>query len=87
MSDRVQTIDHPIQTVYNPVDHVNEEVTDGFCHIRIEPCSNACPCSLNLADNTDAKLETMTEVLENAGSQDKWLGFNRFFDSNLRKTD
>ncbi len=43
--------------------------------------------ALNLADNTDAKLETMTEVLENAGSQDKWLGFNRFFDSNLRKTD
>ncbi len=43
--------------------------------------------ALNLADNTDAKLETMTEVLENAGAQDTWLGFNRFFDSNLRKTN
>lgn len=43
--------------------------------------------ALNLADNTDAKLETMTEVLENAGITDKWLGFNRFFDSNLRRTD
>ena len=43
--------------------------------------------ALNLADNTDAKLETMTEVLENAGTTDKWLGFNRFFDSNLRRTD
>lgn len=41
--------------------------------------------ALNLADNADAKLETMTEALENAGS-DNWLGFNRFFDSNLRKT-
>ena len=41
--------------------------------------------ALNLADNADAKLETMTEALENAGSED-WLGFNRFFDSNLRKT-
>lgn len=43
--------------------------------------------ALNMADNTDAKLETMTEVLENAGTADKWLGFNRFFDSNLRRTD
>ena len=43
--------------------------------------------ALNLADNTDAKLETMTEVLENSGENDKWLGFNRFFDSNLRRTD
>ncbi|HUM84874.1 MAG TPA: HD domain-containing protein [Lachnospiraceae bacterium] len=42
--------------------------------------------ALNLADNTDAKMETMTEVLENAGDGDTWLGFNRFFDSNLRKT-
>ena len=43
--------------------------------------------ALNMADNTDAKLETMTEVLENAGQSDVWLGFNRFFDSNLRRTD
>lgn len=43
--------------------------------------------ALNLADNTDAKLETMTEALENAGTSDKWLGFNRFFDSNIRKTE
>lgn len=43
--------------------------------------------ALNLADNLDAKLETMSEVLENASAADKWLGFNRFFDSNLRKTD
>ena len=42
--------------------------------------------ALNLADNADAKLETMTEALENAGP-DNWLGFNRFFDSNLRKTE
>ncbi len=42
--------------------------------------------ALNLADNTDAKMETMTEVLEAAGDNSDWLGFNRFFDSNLRKT-
>ncbi len=43
--------------------------------------------ALNMADNTDAKLETMTEALENAAYGEKWLGFNRFFDSNLRRTD
>ena len=42
--------------------------------------------ALNLADNTDAKLETMSEVLESASPEMEWLGFNRFFDSNLRRT-
>ena len=44
--------------------------------------------ALNLADNADAKLETMKEILsaaKNRGS-DEWLGFNRLLDSNLRKT-
>ncbi len=42
--------------------------------------------ALNLADNTDAKMETMTEIF--AGSPDtlEWLGYNRLFESNLRKT-
>ena len=41
--------------------------------------------ALNYADNTDAKLETFTELLESA--QDTgWLGFNRLFESNLRGT-
>lgn len=38
--------------------------------------------ALNLADNTDAKLESFTEVLANA-KEPGWLGFNRLFDSNL----
>lgn len=41
--------------------------------------------ALNFADNTDAKLETMREVLEGA-ENDQWLGFNRLFESNLRRT-
>lgn len=41
--------------------------------------------ALNLADNTDAKLETFTEILENTADTG-WLGFNRLFDSNLRMT-
>ncbi len=41
--------------------------------------------ALNFADNTDAKLETITEVLKNADSPD-WLGYNKFLESNVRKT-
>ncbi|MGN0505348.1 MAG: 3'-5' exoribonuclease YhaM family protein [Lachnospiraceae bacterium] len=41
--------------------------------------------ALSMADNLDAKLETMTELL--AGTEEKgWLGFQRLFDSNVRKT-
>lgn len=41
--------------------------------------------ALNHADDTDAKLETFTEILES--SQDAgWLGYNRLFESNLRRT-
>ena len=42
--------------------------------------------ALNYADNTDAKLETMREVLKGAGDNPDWLGFNRLFESNLRKS-
>ena len=41
--------------------------------------------ALNLADNTDAKLETFTEILEQS-TDTGWLGFNRLFESNLRMT-
>lgn len=44
--------------------------------------------ALNFADNTDAKLETMKEIL-NSNSQvgtDQWLGYNRLLESNVRKT-
>ncbi|MBQ2451298.1 MAG: HD domain-containing protein [Lachnospiraceae bacterium] len=39
--------------------------------------------ALTFADNTDAKLETFTELLEST-QETGWLGFNRFFESNLR---
>ena len=44
--------------------------------------------ALSLADNTDAKLETMTEILKSAQTQDEnqWIGYNRFFESSIRKT-
>ncbi len=45
--------------------------------------------AINLADNTDAKLETLTEILLGSRPQDgsEWYGFNRALDSNIRKAD
>ncbi len=42
--------------------------------------------ALNMADNTDAKLETLTEVFKAAGDKQDWLGYNRLFESNIRKS-
>ena len=39
--------------------------------------------ALNYADDTDAKLQTFTEILEN-NPEPGWIGFNRLFSSNLR---
>lgn len=41
--------------------------------------------ALNLADNTDAKLETFAEIIESANDTG-WLGYNRLFESNLKIT-
>lgn len=44
--------------------------------------------ALNFADNTDAKLQTMKEFLNSnvTATEDQWLGYNRLFESNIRKT-
>ena len=41
--------------------------------------------ALNLADNADAKMQTMTELFKDKKGND-WLGYNRLFESNIRKT-
>ena len=42
--------------------------------------------ALNLADNTDAKMETMTEFFAGAIDGSEWIGYNRLFESNIRRT-
>ncbi len=42
--------------------------------------------ALNYADDTDAKMETFKEILENNSENSDWLGYNRLFESNLRAT-
>ena len=41
--------------------------------------------ALNFADNTDAKMETFTEIFKNTDNTE-WLGYNKFLDTNIRKT-
>lgn len=44
--------------------------------------------ALNFADNTDAKIQTMTEIFSSPASEesDGWLGYNRWIESNVRRT-
>lgn len=42
--------------------------------------------ALNFADNTDAKMQTFTELLQNSNDPSAWQGFNRLLDSNVKGT-
>lgn len=42
--------------------------------------------ALNYADDTDAKMETFKEILDNNSENTGWLGYNRLFESNLIAT-
>lgn len=43
--------------------------------------------ALNYADDTDAKMQTMKEIFSApAAMSGDWIGYNRFFETNLRKT-
>jgi len=41
--------------------------------------------ALNFADCTDARMQSLTEIFKEKNTTE-WLGYNRLFDSNLRKT-
>ena len=40
--------------------------------------------ALNFADSTDAKMQTLIEIFKDKQGNE-WLGYNRLFESNLRK--
>ncbi len=42
--------------------------------------------ALSFADNMDAKMETMIEAIQSGGCNKGWLGYNRFLETNLRRT-
>lgn len=43
--------------------------------------------ALHFADNTDAKLRTFSDAIANTDEEGDWLGWQRIFDSNIRKTN
>ena len=42
--------------------------------------------ALHFADNTDAKMQTITEMLASADPKTEWLGYQRLFESNIRRS-
>ena len=42
--------------------------------------------ALSLADLTDARMETMRELIEDPSSKSEWIGYNRLMETNIRRT-
>lgn len=42
--------------------------------------------ALNFADNADAKMQTMMELFQSSEDKADWLGYNRLFESNIRRS-
>jgi 3'-5' exoribonuclease len=42
--------------------------------------------ALHLADNADAKLETITELLNSGDPKAEWMGYQRIFESNIMRS-
>ena len=42
--------------------------------------------ALHYADNTDAKLQTMTELLDSADEGAQWIGYQRLFETNIMRS-
>jgi len=42
--------------------------------------------ALSMADNLDAKMETIKELFESKDNTKEWMGYNRLFESNMKRT-
>lgn len=42
--------------------------------------------ALNFADNADAKFQTILELFDSSDESAEWLGYNRLFETNIRRT-
>lgn len=42
--------------------------------------------ALHFADNTDAKLQTMTEILASGDPKVEWMGYQRLFETNVKRS-
>ena len=80
--------DRPVEPTAEPVPVTSAETQTAAPTPEAAVQALAEAMALNLADNTDARLETVKEILGAARNHgcDEWLGFNRLLDSNFRKT-
>lgn len=86
LSERIQTIPNFPKKLANELKHCILSH-----HGELEYGSPKKPAlieavALTYADNTDAKLQTMIEILSGADEKAEWLGYNKFFESNIRRT-
>lgn len=88
-----QLINEHIKTIPNfPVKMANEIMHCILAHHgELEYGSPKKPAiaealALSMADNMDAKIQTMTELLNGAEEKTEWIGFQRLFESNVRRT-
>jgi 3'-5' exoribonuclease len=42
--------------------------------------------ALHFADNSDAKLQTMSEILNAGDPKMEWMGYQKMFESNIRRS-
>lgn len=42
--------------------------------------------ALHFADNTDAKLQTLTEILKSGDPKSEWMGYQKMFESNIMRS-
>ncbi|WP_167957080.1 3'-5' exoribonuclease YhaM family protein [Anaerosporobacter faecicola] len=86
ISSRIQTIPNFPKSLANELKHCILSH-----HGELEYGSPKKPAlieavALTYADNTDAKLQTMIEILKGADEKAEWLGYNKFFESNIRRS-
>ena len=81
-SQKIKDICNYLIEMFQLKDLLFEYKEDSIAAIKINmTLDNA----LNFADNTDAKMEHITEQLKSS-TTDGWMGFDKFLDSNFRKS-
>lgn len=85
ISDAVRTIPDFPETLANELKHCIVAHHGELEYGSPKKPALAEALALYHADSTDAKFQTLTEIFKEKQTND-WLGYNRLFESNLRKT-
>jgi len=90
IADRVRTIDGFPVKLANQLKHCILAHHGEYEYGSPKLPSTIEAAALNLADNCDARMQMLTEVFAEKGvkaDKDGWIGYNRLFETNLRKTE